>query len=111
MNGTDIPEVEAPEARRRAESGSVLVDVRESDEYEAVRAPAARLVPLSTFLDRFETDVPNDREVLVICRSGVRSARATAFLRERGVDAKNVAGGMLSWEEEGLPVERGGEAH
>lgn len=107
MNRTDVPEIDVQEARRRLADGSFLIDVREVDEHEMVRTREGRLIPLSVFMDRFEKEVPADGEVLVICRSGVRSARAAAFLRERGIDAKNVAGGMLAWEEEGLPVEKG----
>lgn len=107
MNDSEIPEVDVHEARRRSEAGSAFIDVREADEHAAVRSPDARLVPMSSFVERFEEEVPADREVLVMCRSGGRSARVAAFLRERGVDAVNVSGGILAWEEEGLPVEKG----
>lgn len=107
MNDPEIPEIDVQEARRRLEAGAVLVDVREQDEHAEVRTDEARLVPMSVFVERYEDEVPKDREVLVVCRSGGRSARVTGFLRQQGFDAVNVAGGMVAWEEEGLPVRKG----
>lgn len=107
MNVSEPPEIDVHEARRRIEAGSAFIDVREEEEHARVRTPDARLVPLSTLVERYREEVPTDREVVVMCRSGARSARATAFLRGHGIDAVNVAGGILAWEEEGLPVERG----
>lgn len=97
-----IPETSVAEAHRRPE-GTVLLDVREIDEWAAGHAPGARNVPLSGF----RTDaVPAGTTVLCICRSGNRSARAVAALRGAGIDATNVAGGMGAWEAAGLPVVR-----
>lgn len=107
MTDAPIPEIDVHEARRRVEAGAAFLDVREEDEHRAVRTPEAELLPLSGFLDAWEERVPRDREVVVLCRSGARSGRVTAFLRERGVEAFNVAGGILDWEAEGLPVEKG----
>jgi rhodanese-related sulfurtransferase len=99
---TDVPEVDAREAAARAASGEVLLlDVREPDEWHAGRAAGAVLVPLGQ-LD--PAAVPTDRPVVVVCRSGNRSGTATAVLREAGVDAVNLAGGMRAWAAAGLPV-------
>ena len=103
----EIPEIDVREARRRVDAGSFFVDVREPSEHRDVRTLDAELVPQSTFLDAWQSVIPTDREVVVICRSGGRSGQVTEFLRERGIDAVNVTGGMLAWEREGLPVERG----
>jgi rhodanese-related sulfurtransferase len=51
--------------------------------------------------------VPTDGEVLVICQTGARSARATDFFRRQGIDARNVAGGTKAWVESGRTVARG----
>lgn len=107
MDHARVPEIDVHEARRRLKDGSVLIDVREEDEHAAVRTPDARLVPMSTFAARFEDEVPSDGEVMVLCRSGGRSARVALFLRERGIDAVNVAGGIEAWAREGFPVEEG----
>ena len=82
-----------------------LLDVREPAEFEAGHAPGAVLVPLGSLPDGL-TQVPTDRTVLCICRSGGRSAHATAFLREQGIDAVNLEGGMQAWSAFGLDVVR-----
>lgn len=91
-----IPEIDVDELAVRLESGAVLFDVREPDEYTEAHVGGAVLVPLATVpdaLDRFRLDGP----VHVICRSGARSARAVEFLLEQGVDAVNITGGTLAW--------------
>jgi len=85
--------------------GAVLLDVRETDEYEAGHAPDAVFMPLGT-VEQSWTSLPADRTILCICRSGVRSAHATAFLREQGLDAVNLEGGMQAWSRFGLDVVR-----
>jgi rhodanese-related sulfurtransferase len=85
----------------------ILLDVRERDEFAAVRAPGAILYPTSSFLHRFE-ELPRDRPIHVICHTGNRSAAVTAFLLRNGWnDVYNVAGGMHAWERAGLEVRRG----
>ena len=103
-----IPTVDVREARRRLEAPEpLLVDVREVREFVARRAPGAVHLPLSGFLQRYE-ELPRDRELLVICRSGQRSMQATAFLLANGWPAvHNVSGGMLAWEWAGFPVRDG----
>jgi rhodanese-related sulfurtransferase len=85
-----------------------LVDVREVDEYEEFHVPGAQLVPLSELTERVD-EVPADGQVFIICRSGQRSHRAAEFLRARGVDAVNIAGGSLAWVEAGHEVATGPE--
>jgi rhodanese-related sulfurtransferase len=104
---SEIPEIDPREARARIEAGAYHVDVRESDEVRAKRIPGAATLPLSEFLARYEDALPTDTPIVVSCRSGARSGRVTAFLLEPGYDAVNLAGGILAWEEDGLPVERG----
>lgn len=105
MASENLPEIDVHEAKRRLEAGSVLLDVREPEEHRNVRIPAATLLPMSELAERWE-ELPADREVVVHCRSGARSARVTEFLRERGIDAVNLGGGILDWEEAGFPLER-----
>ncbi|MFT3860012.1 rhodanese-like domain-containing protein [Micropruina sp.] len=80
---------------------AVLLDVREPVEWAAGHAPNAVHLPLGQLPHRL-TDLPAVGGALpVVCRSGVRSAQAVAYLQTRGVDAINVAGGMQAWEEAG----------
>ena len=97
----EIPEVDAEEGRRRVDAGALLLDVREPDEWEAGHATDAAHVPLRTLP---ANRPPEGREIVVICRSGGRSAQATAALRQWGYDAVNLAGGMKAWAGAGLPM-------
>jgi rhodanese-related sulfurtransferase len=80
--------------------GTLLLDVREQDEWDAGHAPQALHIPMSELAGRLE-ELPADQDVYVICRSGGRSARVTAYLNGNGWDATNVDGGMQSWESAG----------
>lgn len=86
-------------------SDPVLLDVREPDEFDAGHAPSATHHALGTLPDQWTT-LPRDRTILCICRSGARSAQATAFLVEQGLDAINLDGGMQAWSAFGLDVVR-----
>lgn len=103
MNDVTVPEVDVTVAARRQGEGELLLDVREPDEFAEVHAAGAQLLPLSDLTERV-AEVPLDRPVLVICRSGARSARAVEYLNERGGQATNVAGGTLAWVAAGLPT-------
>ena len=100
----DIPPNAAEELVR--DGSATLVDVREADELESDgRLTEALHVPFSTFAQH-AGELPADRPLVVICRSGSRSAFAVDALRASGREAYNVDGGMLAWERDGLPVER-----
>lgn len=76
--------------------GAMLIDVREQHEWDAGHSPEACLIPLSS-LDRVTLPEQTGRTVMVICRSGNRSQGAAAHLRERGLEAYSVDGGMQDW--------------
>jgi rhodanese-related sulfurtransferase len=86
--------------------GSVVVDVREPEEYVEGHVPGARLIPLGEVVERVD-EFPTDTTVYVICQMGSRSAKATGFLLGQGVDAVNVAGGTGAWIAAGEPVVTG----
>lgn len=92
----DLPVVTAAEVPTQA----YLVDVREEDEWSAGHVPGARHIPLGALGNQYD-EIPRDRDVYVICRSGARSARATEALNASGWQAFNVADGMLGWESAG----------
>src|SRR3954454_8286063 len=81
-----------------------LVDVREPYEFEAGRIEGARHVELSRLAEEAESLDPA-RPVVFYCRVGGRSAMATQAFRASGYDAHNMAGGLVSWAESGLPLE------
>ncbi len=106
-----IPTIDVREADRRLREGEpapLVVDVREPNEFAAVRLDqGVTLLPMSEFATRWQ-DLPRDRPLLLMCASGGRSAAATAHLLRNGfADVTNVAGGITDWERAGLPVRKG----
>ncbi len=92
--------------RLSGEAVPFLLDVREPHEYVAGHIQAAVLIPLGQLAGRL-AELPRDREILCICRSGARSLSATRQLQAAGYRAVNLGGGMLAWSDAGLPVARG----
>jgi rhodanese-related sulfurtransferase len=84
-------------------SSVILLDVRETDEWEAGHAPDAWFWPLAR-LDMVRAELPLGPKIVCICRSGARSAKATQLLCSWGLDAVNLEGGMQAWAAEGRPV-------
>ena len=84
-------------------AGVFLLDVREDDEWTAGHAPDAVHVRLGELGARVD-ELPRDREVYVICRSGARSAYAAQALTAGGLNAINVADGMTGWAVAGRPM-------
>ncbi|MEQ1702646.1 MAG: rhodanese-like domain-containing protein [Ilumatobacteraceae bacterium] len=79
-----------------------MLDVREYDEWMAGHAPDALHLSMSGLPDRLG-EIDRNRRIICVCRSGNRSARVTAWLRQQGYDATNLAGGMTAWASHGLP--------
>jgi len=84
-------------------AGVYLLDVREDDEWTAGHAPEAVHVRLGDLGARVD-ELPRDREVYVICRSGARSSYAAQTLASGGVNTINVADGMTGWAITGRPM-------
>jgi rhodanese-related sulfurtransferase len=80
-----------------------LLDVREPGEWQAGHAPDAVHIPLGELNSRAH-EVPQDRDVYVICRSGARSAQAVLAMGGAGWRASNVEGGMQAWAAAGRPM-------
>lgn len=102
--GQRIEEVEVTDADAGREH-NVLLDVRNANEWDAGHAPGARWVPLAE-LQNARFQLPINRRIVCVCRSGQRSAKAAAELVQMGFDAVNMAGGMKEWVARGLPVVR-----
>jgi len=86
-----------------------LVDVREPSEFEIVRIPGSHLIPKQGFLDgSILATLPQDKPIILHCKSGVRSAECLAILKGAGfADATHVAGGVIAWAKQidkSLPV-------
>jgi len=99
-------EVSVQDAARLVDAGGVMLDVREDEEWHAVRAPGVlhipmRALPMST--DR----LPMGVTIACICHIGQRSEVVAEALVGAGYDAVTVRGGMNAWEAAGFPIERG----
>jgi len=83
------------------------LDVREPQEFKMFRIPGSTLIPMSQVLER-AGDLDPEKETVVICLSGDRSAAVTIDLHRRGFDkVYNLTGGLVAWINEKLPIERG----
>lgn len=110
-----VSEVDPADARARAESGQVLLDVREPGEWAKGRAPGAVHVPRGLLEWMADPTYPNhearlagrfETPIVVMCASGGRSLLAARTLRDMGYrDVVSVAGGFGDWSKQGLPVE------
>lgn len=102
-----MSELSVAEAHRLWSAGELaLVDCREQAEHEATRIAGVPLVPMSEIVDRVD-ELPTDRPLAVICRSGARSAQVADYLTAAGDhgEVANVEGGIIAWAAEGLPYE------
>jgi molybdopterin/thiamine biosynthesis adenylyltransferase/rhodanese-related sulfurtransferase len=103
---TKIPALSPIELRDRLKKNEkiALIDVREPFEFEISRLPNAHLLPLGKIASKFD-EIPREGTAVVICKSGVRSARAIKFLRDQGFDnLLNLEGGMDAWREQVDPT-------
>ncbi|MEW2082189.1 rhodanese-like domain-containing protein [Streptomyces sp. NPDC005283] len=111
MNFAPLPSVDVA----AVPSGSLVLDVRENDEWASGHVEGALHVPMSDFVARFgevTEAVADGRRAYVMCRVGGRSAQVTQYLVQQGIDAVNIDGGMLAWEGAGRPMvtDNGGPA-
>ncbi|MCU0308670.1 MAG: rhodanese-like domain-containing protein [Thermoleophilia bacterium] len=104
MSEREFTPREAYEAWQRGEVA--IIDVREESEHLATHVPGMPLVPMSEILDRLD-DIPRGRPLVVMCRSGQRSATVADYLNAQGEfdPAHNLSGGILAWAAGGLPYE------
>jgi molybdopterin/thiamine biosynthesis adenylyltransferase/rhodanese-related sulfurtransferase len=104
---TAIREISPPEAQQRHLAGATLIDVREQVEWDAGHIPGAVFLPLGQLEQEIAAAVPDkSTEIIMQCRSGARSGRGTDLLQQLGyTNVVNLAGGILQWEADGLPIE------
>ena len=98
-------EVSVAEAYVEYEAGAFLLDVREQEEWDAFHIPGTTLIPLGELSSRLD-DLPRDRRIIVVCRSGNRSQEGRDILLEAGfTDVTSMAGGVTEWSNAGYPIE------
>ena len=102
MNGSK-PEITATELKQRLDNGDDLqiIDVREANELEIARIPGTVHIPLGQILNRM-SEIDANRETVVHCKMGGRSARAIAALKQAGFSGKlvNLSSGITAWSNE-----------
>ena len=86
------------------QSGTFTVDVRTQEEWDEYHAPNTTLIPLDQLQNRL-SEVPKDKEILVVCRSGNRSQQGRDILLSAGYNATSMAGGLKEWYAKGYPIE------
>ena len=95
-------------AKLNAGENVFVVDVREPDEYKAGHIEGAVNIPIRTLAQNLDK-VPADKStpIAVVCKSGIRAAYGTMTLRLMGyTNVKDISGGMLAWEKDGLPLQK-----
>ena len=94
------------QAALAAPAPPLLLDVREYPEFAAGHLKGARLIPLGE-IERRAGELPKDQPIVAMCRTGRRSAEAAATLARLGfTNVNQLAGGVMSWEQAGLPLEK-----
>ena len=100
-------EFPAPALKRRIDAGDAptILDVREPWEHEIVAIPGARLIPMDQ-LPGHVAELAGEREIVVHCHHGQRSAAVVQWLRRQGIPAVNLRGGIDAWAVEVDPALR-----
>ena len=96
-----IPQMSVTELKHRIDQGTapVIIDVREPNEYQICNI-GGRLIPMNTVPARIN-EIPRDKDVVLHCKSGMRSERVAEFLAQNGyTQISNLAGGILAWATE-----------
>lgn len=106
--GAPVPHLDVPAAKSKldAKPKPMLLDVREPAEYHAGHIAGATLIPLRELGQRLH-ELPRDREIICVCRSGNRSHAATRQLIAAGYTAVNLRGGMIDWTHSGMAIKKG----
>jgi len=100
-------QVSVAQAGELRDAGAFVLDVRTQEEWNQVHIPGSTLIPLDQLQSRI-SEVPKDADVLVVCRSGNRSASARDFLLQTGYPSvTSMSGGVVQWQSQGLPTVSG----
>ena len=82
-----------------------VIDVREPEEFEAEHIVGSANLPISTLKETFR-QIPDDINIIIVCRSGNRSLMALSFLKDQGYDnIINLKGGIIAWNNAGIPFD------
>ena len=100
-------EISVADAVAKQDSGAFLLDVRQPDEWTAFHIAGSTLIPLDQLPSRLN-ELPNDQEIVVVCRTGHRSAEGRDILLNAGfAQVTSMAGGLTQWKAAGYPTVSG----
>lgn len=100
-------EISVAQANEKYENNTFFLDVRTQEEWNDFHIPETTLIPLDQLPARVN-ELPKDQEIVIVCRSGNRSAQARDFLRQAGFDqTTSMAGGVSQWRSSGYPTVSG----
>jgi rhodanese-related sulfurtransferase len=99
-------DVSVADLRAALSTGARVIDVREDDEWSSGHLAQAEHVPMRAIPAALDSLRGTDGLLYIICATGRRSAAVEEFLEEQGIPARNVAGGIVAWEQAGFPEER-----
>ena len=100
------PEISVSEAYNKYENGAFVLDVRTQEEWDQFHAPNSTLIPLDQLPARLN-ELPRDKEIVVVCRSGNRSQQGRDILLNAGFEkVTSMQGGLNEWGASGYPVEQ-----
>ena len=100
-----VTEISVQEAYQQYQQDAFILDVREAEEWNAFHIHGATLIPLGQLAARV-SEVPRDRQVLVVCASGSRSRSGGNILLQAGfTKVSSVVGGLTAWSNAGYPLE------
>lgn len=97
-------DISVDKAYEMYKGGTYLLDVRTQEEWDEYHVPNATLIPLDQLPNRLN-EVPKDKEIVVICRSGNRSKEGRDILLNAGYKATSVTGGIKEWYAKGYDIE------
>jgi rhodanese-related sulfurtransferase len=102
-----LSNVSVQQAHERYEAGAYLLDVREQSEWDDFHIPGTTLIPLGELPNRMN-EIPQDREIVIVCRTGNRSEEGRDILRNAGFNrVSSMDGGVMEWRAAGFPIEAG----
>jgi rhodanese-related sulfurtransferase len=99
-----IPHISVADAYQQYQQGSFFLDVRSQEEWDQAHIAQSTLIPLDELQNRF-SELPKDREIIVVCLSGHRSEEGVTILQRAGfTQAVCMTGGLTAWKEAGFPL-------
>ncbi len=100
-------EISVAQTAEKRDQGAFILDVRQPEEWQQFHIPGATLIPLGELPNRLN-EVPKNKEIVVVCRTGHRSAQGRDILLNAGFPwVTSMAGGITQWQAQGLAIASG----